>query len=100
MPTTKVRHLVNISRITRLTYSWLIQHACPAVIEREVRNQLAPLRLRLLDHGRSTLRDHLRRDPQHLQNVYLTWDGQSEMAAATYVFGDKTTALLFRLSLP
>jgi hypothetical protein len=98
-PPTKVHRMIDLTSLTNLVSSWISYHCPSGGVEQTIRTMLADRRLSVLAGTRKAIRDQLQRDPQHLQNLYITWDGTSSKATATYTFGDKDTALLFKLSL-
>lgn len=98
-PLTKVCRAIDITIEVALSGSWISSHCPNGNIEQTIRALLASKRVAALARAREAIRDQLKRDPQHLQNLYITWDGTSSKATATYTFGDKDTALLFKLSL-
>lgn len=98
-PPTKVYRAIDITIEVALSGSWISGQSPNGNIEQAIRALLASKRVFALACARETLRDQLQRDPQHLQNLYITWDGTSSKATATYTFANKDTALLFKLSL-
>lgn len=97
-PPTKVHRTIDLTNVVSLVGSWITSHCPSGHIEHAIRSILASNRVAALASVRQTIRDQLKRDPQHLQNLYITWDGVSDKAVITYTFGNRDTALLFRLS--
>lgn len=60
-----------------------------------IREVTKVLRAELYDHARAQLADKA----DHLLNVYVEWNQLAVEVTATYVFNNRDTALMFKLSL-
>jgi len=93
----KVRLSVDLLPLMKLTaHSW-IKSMYPGPVQDMIRDAIAETRGDLLTYARQRIVE-LDRQADHLCNLYLSWDGVSDNAEATYVFSDRDTALLFKLS--
>ena len=97
MPTYKVHLSVDLSPLMKLTaHSW-IKSMFPGSVQDMIESAIAESRNDLLGYARQRIIE-LDRQANHLCNLYLKWDGLSNSADATYVFINRDTALLFKLS--
>lgn len=98
MPPYKVHLSVDLSPLMSLTaHSW-ITAMFPGSVQDMIEGAIAESRGDLLDNARQRIVE-LDRTADHLCNLYLRWDSVSDNAEATYVFSDRDTALMFKLSL-
>lgn len=93
----KVHLSVDLLPLIKLTAHTWIKAMFPGSVQDMIEGAIAESRNDLLDYARQRIVE-LDRQADHLCNLYLNWDGISNNAEATYVFSDRDTALLFKLS--
>lgn len=80
----------------QIIHSWIININSPPSTYDFIDQVLADNRVKRIDEAREELATDNRE--QHLLNVYMAWDKTTYHVSTTYVFSDRTTAMLFRLS--
>lgn len=103
-PTYKVtiedREALDLSRLKPFAHSWIamlnMHGAAQPSFDDYLDEVVATMRVTALDDARAELAQHSR--DHYLLNVYTAWDRTTYHVTITYVFSDRSTALLFRLS--
>lgn len=94
------RSALNLKRLKPLAHSWIALLNLHGVKQSTFNDYLdgvvASMRTNALDDARHELAVEKREG--HLLNVYMAWDKATYHVTTTYVFSDRTTAILFRLA--